>query len=209
MKWSQKGQSLRPEGSKVGMKSASDVTTLWYYKMCLLLLLLIFWPQVLNFQRMKKITLCNTKKYKNQTGMNFTPPSQNSHAVRSHCTAESEWRVAEIKSWFLCRRPTDQQAYDRVSKGKRDPTHWLDPMAQRQLAEKCDEPECLNSSPSYEWLPLLLLNELHGQLLQRISRPTDRWLLRPKSVAFQPPRGQEKDHPAVSHYYYQSPTKSR
>jgi len=29
-------------------------------------------------------TLCNTKKYKNQAGMNLTPPppSQNSHAVR-------------------------------------------------------------------------------------------------------------------------------
>jgi len=74
--------------------------------------------------------------------MNLTPPppSQNSRAVRWHCTAESERRVAEVKSWFLCRRPTDQQAYDRVSKGRRDPTHWLDPMTQRQLAEKCDEP---------------------------------------------------------------------
>ena len=40
------------------------------------------------------------KKYKNQTGMNLTtpPPSQNSHAVRWHCTTESERRVAEIKS---------------------------------------------------------------------------------------------------------------
>jgi len=48
--------------------------------------------------------------------MNLTPPppSQNSHAVRWHCTAESERRVAEIKSWFLCRRSTDQQACDRV-----------------------------------------------------------------------------------------------
>jgi len=41
-------------------------------------------------------------------------------------------------------------------------------MTQRQLAEKCDEPGCLNISQSYEWLPLLLLNQLHGQLLQRI-----------------------------------------
>ena len=48
--------------------------------------------------------------------MNLTPPppSQNSHAVRWHCTAESERRVVEIKSWFLRRRPTDQQACDRV-----------------------------------------------------------------------------------------------
>ena len=62
---------------------------------------------------MKKITLCNTKKYKNEAGMNLTPPppSQNSHAVRWHCTTESEQRVAEIKSWFLCRRPTDQQLF--------------------------------------------------------------------------------------------------
>jgi len=41
------------------------------------------------------------KKYKNQAGMNLTPPpppSQNSHAVRWHCTAKSQRRVAEIKS---------------------------------------------------------------------------------------------------------------
>jgi len=41
----------------------------------------------------EKNRLCNTKKYKNQAGMNLTPPaptSQNSHAVRWHCTAESE-----------------------------------------------------------------------------------------------------------------------
>jgi len=48
----------------------------------------------------EKITLWNTKKYKNQAGMNLSPPppSQNSHAVRWHCIAESERRVAEIKS---------------------------------------------------------------------------------------------------------------
>jgi len=47
-------------------------------------------------------------------------------------------------------------------------------MTKRQLAEKCDEPKCLNISQSYEfeWLPLLLLNQLHGQLLQRMSPPT-------------------------------------
>jgi len=40
---------------------------------------------VLNSQGMKKITLCNTKKYKNQAGMNLIPPpSQNSHAVGWH-----------------------------------------------------------------------------------------------------------------------------
>ena len=31
-----------------------------------------------------------------------------------NCIAESEPRVAEIKSWFLCRHPTDQQACDGV-----------------------------------------------------------------------------------------------
>jgi len=48
----------------------------------------------------EKIMLCNKEKYKNQAGMNLTPPppSQNSRAVRWHCTAESERRVAEIKS---------------------------------------------------------------------------------------------------------------
>jgi len=30
-------------------------------------------------------------------------------------------------------------------------------MTSRQLAEKYDEPECMNISPFYEWLPLLLL----------------------------------------------------
>jgi len=65
----------------------------------LLLLLLLFLTTVLNSQGMKKIMLCNTKKYENQAGINLTPPpppSQNSHAVRWHCTAESERRVAEI-----------------------------------------------------------------------------------------------------------------
>ena len=59
-----------------------------------------YFTLVLNSQGMKKITLCNTEKYKNPAGMNLTPPppSQNSHAVRWHCTAESQPRVAEIKS---------------------------------------------------------------------------------------------------------------
>ena len=40
------------------------------------------------------------KKYKDQAGVNLTPPPpppQNSHAVRKHCTAESKRRIAEIK----------------------------------------------------------------------------------------------------------------
>jgi len=46
-----------------------------YYYCC-------FLTPVLNSQGIKKITLCNTEKHKNQAGMNLTPPpSQNSHAV--------------------------------------------------------------------------------------------------------------------------------
>ena len=60
----------------------------------LLLLLLLFYPgRLLNSQVMKRIGYAIQKKYKNQAGMNLTPaapPSQNSHAVRWHCTAESE-----------------------------------------------------------------------------------------------------------------------
>ena len=56
-----------------------------------------FLTPVLNSQAMKKLRCAIQKKYKNQAGMNLTPfPSQNSHAVRWHCTAESELRVAEI-----------------------------------------------------------------------------------------------------------------
>jgi len=48
---------------------------------------------------MKKLRYAIQKKYKNQAGINLTPPppSKNSHAVRWHCTAESEQKVAEIK----------------------------------------------------------------------------------------------------------------
>ena len=64
-------------------------------------IIIIIYPGT-QFPGNEKNTLCNTEKYKNQAGMNLTPPppSQNSHAVRWHCTAESEWRVAvaEIKS---------------------------------------------------------------------------------------------------------------
>jgi len=60
--------------------------------------LLLFFDPGTQFPGNEKITLCNTENYKNQAGMNLTPPppSQNSHAVRWHCTAESERRVAEI-----------------------------------------------------------------------------------------------------------------
>jgi len=48
---------------------------------------------------MKKYAM-QYKKYKNEAGMNLTPPrpSENSHAVRWHRIGESEWRVVEIKS---------------------------------------------------------------------------------------------------------------
>jgi len=61
-----------------------------------------FLTPVLNSQGMKKLRYA-IKKYKNQAGMNLTPPppSQNSYAVRWHCTAESERRVAEIKLLLL------------------------------------------------------------------------------------------------------------
>jgi len=73
------------------------------------IIIIIFWPRY-SIPREWKNTLCNTKKYNNQAEINLTPPpSQNSHAVRGHCTAESERRGAEIKSWFLSRRSTDQQ----------------------------------------------------------------------------------------------------
>jgi len=45
------------------------------------------------------------KKYKNQAGMNLTPPapSQNSHAVRWHCIAESERSRSNKKVIFMQR----------------------------------------------------------------------------------------------------------
>ena len=64
-------------------------------------IIIIFFDPGTQFPRNETITLCNIKKYKNQAVMNLTPPpppSQNSHAVRWHCTAESERRVAETKS---------------------------------------------------------------------------------------------------------------
>ena len=53
---------------------------------------------VLNSRGMKKLRYAIQKKYKNQAGMNLTPPppSQNSHAVRWHYTAESRRRVAHL-----------------------------------------------------------------------------------------------------------------
>jgi len=61
-------------------------------------LLLLFFDPSTQFTGNEKITLCNTKKYKHQAGITPPRPSQNSHAVGWHCTAESKRRVAEIKS---------------------------------------------------------------------------------------------------------------
>ena len=59
----------------------------WAYFISILLLIYFSDPGT-QFPGNEKITLCNTEKYKNQPGMNLThpPPSQNSHAVRWHCT---------------------------------------------------------------------------------------------------------------------------
>ena len=76
-----------------GVKNYKIIIIIYY-------LYMYFLTPVLNSQGMKKLRYAIQKKYKNQAGMNLTPPppSQNSHAVRWHCTAESERRVAEIKS---------------------------------------------------------------------------------------------------------------
>jgi len=52
----------------------------------LLLLLILFLNPSTQFPGNEKNTLCNTEKYKNQPGMNLTPPppSQNSYTVRWH-----------------------------------------------------------------------------------------------------------------------------
>ena len=49
-----------------------------------------FWPRY-SIPEERKNYAMQYKKYKNQAGMNLTPPppSQNSRAVRWHCTAES------------------------------------------------------------------------------------------------------------------------
>ena len=57
------------------------------------------------------------KKYKNQVGMNLILLLLLQKTVTSKMTLY-RWikteLVVEIKSWFVCHRPTDQQAYDRV-----------------------------------------------------------------------------------------------
>jgi len=87
------------------------------YQICLLLLLLLlffilFFDPGTQFPGNEKnyARLCNTEKYKNQAGMNVTPPppSQNSHALRWHYTAESERGVAErTRSSAIAEGPRD------------------------------------------------------------------------------------------------------
>ena len=63
----------------------------------LLLLLLLLFDASTQFLQNEIITLCNTMKYKNQAGMNLTPPpSQKRHVVRWHCTAESHFTVSKF-----------------------------------------------------------------------------------------------------------------
>ena len=58
-----------------------------------IIIIIFYLTPVLNSQGMKNYAM-QYKKVQNQAGMNLTPPpSQNSHAVRWHCTAESKRRV--------------------------------------------------------------------------------------------------------------------
>ena len=90
----------RPRPPKVKPRPRPNITVLgqffsnYYYY--------YFFDPGTQFPRKEKITLCNIKKYKNQAGMNLTPPppSQNSHAVRWHCTAESKRRVIIIHEYY-------------------------------------------------------------------------------------------------------------
>ena len=65
-------------------------------------ILLLFYPST-QFLGNEKNYAMQYKKYKNQAGMNLTPPppSQNCHVVRWHCSAESECRVIEIIRFII------------------------------------------------------------------------------------------------------------
>ena len=100
----------------------TDIQARW----SVLLLLLFFWPRYSIPKEWKNYAMQYKKVQKSSwnepySSSSFTKQSFSKMAVY---TAESERRVAEIKSWFLCRRQTDQQARDRVSKGRRDPTQY-------------------------------------------------------------------------------------
>jgi len=90
------------------LPGSSEVTTigLWRYTNTFIIILIsinIFWPRYSVPREWKKLRYAIQKStHTDQAGMNLTPPppSQNSHAVRWHCTAESERRVAEVKADF-------------------------------------------------------------------------------------------------------------
>ena len=68
-----------------------------------------FLTPVLNSHGMKKLRYAIQKSTKITLEWTIFLLLHKTVMQRWHCTAESERRVAEIKSWFLCRRPTDQQ----------------------------------------------------------------------------------------------------
>jgi len=80
---------------------SSTKKTYLLIEICLLLLLL-FLTSVLNSQGMKKLHAMQYKKVKNHAKMNLTPPppSQNSHAVRWHCSAESSFSYSLLLFLF-------------------------------------------------------------------------------------------------------------
>ena len=59
--------------------------------------LLLFFDPGTQFPGNKKYAM-QYRKVQKSSWNELPPPSQNSHVVRWHCTAESEQRVAEIKS---------------------------------------------------------------------------------------------------------------
>ena len=155
----------------------------------LLLLLLLFLTPVLNSRGMKKIRYAIQKVQKSSwnepySSSSFTIQSCSKMALYRWIRTKSRWNKKLISlpspDWSANLQPSIER--------KTRPDALIGPNDSTATGwKKCDEPGCLNISPFYEWLPLLQLTQLHGQLLQRMSRPTDRWLLRPKSVAFQPP----------------------
>jgi len=124
------------------------------------IIIIVFLTPVLNSQGMKKLRYAIQKSTKNQVGMNLTPPpaSQNSHAVRWHCTAASERRVAEIKktaiviiitNWVFtrgdrCRDRRSDRRCDRSHFGLHEATVdcscWSDYTRQPTAAiDRCDD----------------------------------------------------------------------
>jgi len=121
-----------PTNNRLQLRPYGDI------QICLLLLLLFYfilfyWPRY-SIPREWKNYAMQYKKVQNVSwiaGMNLTPPpSPNSHPVSWHCIAESERRVAEIKSWFLCRRHHHHYYYTATTHPaqgyKRQIVYWTD-----------------------------------------------------------------------------------